>query len=185
MLGHEKHRDGASCRLSASSRYRHSAPANLQQSATVQVGCDSLHRRLGRQYGKTCKIRGASATGFALSSALDCSSKALSYLRAPQLRFLPRQGRSQRCPADHVGFAGYPPGPRLPECICSRLVPRLSAMTGTLNEKTEPLPRSDSTHIRPPSSSMMRLDIANPSPVPPFFLVIELSACWNSWNSFA
>jgi len=32
---------------------------------------------------------------------------------------------------------------------------------------------------------MMRLAIASPSPVPPFFFVIEESACWNSSKIFA
>ena len=39
--------------------------------------------------------------------------------------------------------------------------------------------------MRPPCISMIRREMANPSPVPPFFLVIELSACWNSWKSLA
>ena len=54
-----------------------------------------------------------------------------------------------------------------------------------VNENVEPLPTCDSTQILPPCISMIRLEIAAPSPVPPFFLVIELSACWNSWNSFS
>jgi len=29
-----------------------------------------------------------------------------------------------------------------------------------------------------------RLEIANPSPVPPLGLGDRMSACWNSWNSF-
>ena len=41
-------------------------------------------------------------------------------------------------------------------------------------------PSSDSTQIVPPCISTMRLAIDRPSPVPPFFLVVELSACWNS-----
>src|SRR5262249_25147175 len=55
-----------------------------------------------------------------------------------------------------------------------------SAMTGSVNAKVEPWPGSDSTQIRPPCISMIRFDIASPRPVPPFFLVIALSACWNS-----
>jgi hypothetical protein len=51
--------------------------------------------------------------------------------------------------------------------------------------KVEPLPGLDSTQMRPPCISMIRREIAKPSPVPPFFLVIELSASWNSWNSLA
>ena len=47
-----------------------------------------------------------------------------------------------------------------------------------------PCPTCDSTQILPPCISTMRLDMASPSPVPPFLRVIALSACWNSWNSF-
>src|SRR5215472_10757111 len=55
-----------------------------------------------------------------------------------------------------------------------------STMTGSVNVNVEPWPGCDSTQILPPCSSMMRFDIASPRPVPPFFLVIALSACWNS-----
>src|SRR6266852_5874643 len=58
-------------------------------------------------------------------------------------------------------------------CCCSTL-------TGRVIEKVAPLPISDSTQMRPPCSSMIRRAMDNPSPVPPFFLVAELSACWNS-----
>jgi hypothetical protein len=39
--------------------------------------------------------------------------------------------------------------------------------------------------IFPPCISMMRFEITSPKPVPPFLRMIELSACWNSWNSLA
>src|SRR5262249_14951374 len=55
-----------------------------------------------------------------------------------------------------------------------------STFTGIVNANVEPLPTSDSTQMRPPCISMMRLAIASPSPVPPFCLVIDASACWNS-----
>src|SRR5690606_31251902 len=55
-----------------------------------------------------------------------------------------------------------------------------STFTGTVNEKVEPSPRWESTQMRPPCISTIRLEIDRPSPVPPFFLVAELSACWNS-----
>src|SRR5262249_1747393 len=58
-------------------------------------------------------------------------------------------------------------------CCCSTL-------TGRLIENVAPLPSSDSTQMRPPCISMMRRAMDKPSPVPPFFLVAELSACWNS-----
>jgi hypothetical protein len=49
----------------------------------------------------------------------------------------------------------------------------------------EPLPGLDSTQMRPPCISIIRFEMASPKPVSPFLRVIELSACWNSWNSFA
>jgi hypothetical protein len=52
-----------------------------------------------------------------------------------------------------------------------------STTTGRLNANVEPWPTCDSTQIRPPCISMMRFDIASPRPVPPFFLVMALSAC--------
>src|SRR5215210_7826002 len=55
-----------------------------------------------------------------------------------------------------------------------------STLTGTVTKKVAPLPTLDSTQIFPPCISMMRRAIDNPNPVPPFFLVAELSACWNS-----
>src|SRR5262249_48230328 len=57
-----------------------------------------------------------------------------------------------------------------------------STFTGIVNANVEPLPTSDSTQMRPPCIPMMRLAIDSPKPVPPFRLVAELSACWNSWK---
>ena len=59
-----------------------------------------------------------------------------------------------------------------------------STLIGSVSENVEPWPGRNSTQIRPPCISMIRLEIASPSPVPPLALVIELSACWNSWKSF-
>src|SRR5208337_5172354 len=50
-------------------------------------------------------------------------------------------------------------------------------VTGSVNAKVEPCPNVDSTQIFPPCISIMRFEIASPSPVPPFWRVIELSAC--------
>src|SRR5262245_59476507 len=57
-----------------------------------------------------------------------------------------------------------------------------AACTGSVKMKRDPLPGSDSTHIRPPCISTIRRAMANPSPVPPLVRVVELSACWNSSN---
>src|SRR6266487_5441347 len=60
-----------------------------------------------------------------------------------------------------------------------------STRTGSVKQNVDPLPGSDSTQIRPPCISMIRLAIDRPRPVPPFLRVIELSACWNSSKIFA
>src|SRR6266542_686543 len=59
-----------------------------------------------------------------------------------------------------------------------------STRTGSVNQKVEPVPRPDSTHIRPPCISMILLAMVSPRPVPPFTRVLELSACWNSSKTF-
>ena len=48
--------------------------------------------------------------------------------------------------------------------------------------KLDPRDGTLSTHICPPISSTMRLEIVSPSPVPPYRRVVEPSACVNSWN---
>src|SRR6516162_1956635 len=55
-----------------------------------------------------------------------------------------------------------------------------STSTGTSRKNVEPVPSFDSTQIRPPCIATIRRAIDRPSPVPPFGLVVELSACWNS-----
>ena len=50
-------------------------------------------------------------------------------------------------------------------------------VTGSAKENVEPSATRDSTQIFPPCISIMRLEMASPSPVPPFLRVIELSAC--------
>src|SRR5438067_2307209 len=52
-----------------------------------------------------------------------------------------------------------------------------STLTGSVKANVEPRPGCDSTQILPPCISMMRFDMASPKPVPPFFLVMALSAC--------
>src|SRR5579859_328054 len=49
--------------------------------------------------------------------------------------------------------------------------------------KVEPCPRTLSTVISPPINLASLLEIANPSPVPPYFLVVEESNCVNTTNS--
>src|SRR5712691_10602378 len=65
-----------------------------------------------------------------------------------------------------------------------------STRTGRVKEKVEPFPSADSTQMRPPWSARMRFAMARPSPVPPFFRVLDVSTCWNSskilaWSSAA
>ena len=59
-----------------------------------------------------------------------------------------------------------------------------STLTGSVSETVEPWPSYDSTQMRPPCISTMRLEIARPRPVPPFLRVAEFSACWNSSKIF-
>ncbi|GBU27702.1 hypothetical protein R84B8_01241 [Treponema sp. R8-4-B8] len=54
-----------------------------------------------------------------------------------------------------------------------------------VKKKVEPFPNSDSIHIEPPISSTMFLEIASPSPVPPYLRVVLDSACANDLKSFA
>ena len=61
--------------------------------------------------------------------------------------------------------------------LAHSVVTSRSTRIGSVKANVEPWPIWDSTQIFPPCISMMRLDMASPSPVPPFFLVIELSAC--------
>ena len=42
-----------------------------------------------------------------------------------------------------------------------------------------PLPNIDSNHILPFNNSIILLDIDNPSPVPLYFFLLELSHCQN------
>jgi len=51
-----------------------------------------------------------------------------------------------------------------------------ATMNLAVNQNVLPLYSSLSTHIRPPIKSTNRLEIASPSPVPPNFLVVEVSA---------
>ena len=70
--------------------------------------------------------------------------------------------------------------------VCSAgLAARMSPCTlsiGISNQKVEPCPASDSTPMRPPIRSMMRLEIASPRPVPPYRRVVEASAWLKAWN---
>jgi hypothetical protein len=52
--------------------------------------------------------------------------------------------------------------------------------SGSVIVNFEPLPTSLSTPISPPSKSISRLTMANPNPVPPYFLVVDISTWRNS-----
>src|SRR5215468_1736534 len=52
---------------------------------------------------------------------------------------------------------------------------RNSARVGSSIRKVEPLPKVDSTQMRPPCISTICLAMARPKPVPPLALVLELS----------
>ena len=48
--------------------------------------------------------------------------------------------------------------------------------------KVLPSPGKLCTVSSPPSAVTICLEIASPRPVPPYFRVVELSACVNGWN---
>ncbi len=54
---------------------------------------------------------------------------------------------------------------------------------GIVNWNADPVPTSLSTQMPPPMSSVNRLLIARPKPVPPYFLVVDASTWLNDWNS--
>src|SRR5580692_4527479 len=94
---------------------------------------------------------------------------------------------AQNLPVFHLIFHHQNP---LAHGAFSAVCPSPPAFTGSLMVKVEPLPSSESTWMRPPCSSTMRLEIARPKPVPPFCRVEVLSTCWNSskiftWSSAA
>ena len=60
-----------------------------------------------------------------------------------------------------------------------------STPSRAVNEKVVPLPGVLSTVRSPPISRTSRRLITRPRPVPPYFLVVELSACVNDWNSLS
>ena len=53
----------------------------------------------------------------------------------------------------------------------------------TVNQNVDPSPGLLSTPIWPPMSSTNCLEIASPSPVPPYLRVMEPSACTKGWKS--
>ena len=59
----------------------------------------------------------------------------------------------------------------------------VSLINFAVNQKVLPLPYSLSTPTLPCINSANCFDIDRPSPVPPYFLEVEVSACWNDLNS--
>ena len=60
-----------------------------------------------------------------------------------------------------------------------------STPSRAVKTKVVPLPGVLSTVRSPPMSRASRRLITRPSPVPPYFRVVELSACVNDWKSLA
>src|SRR5262249_28664714 len=56
---------------------------------------------------------------------------------------------------------------------------------GSRMVKVEPWPAALSTVMSPPIIWQNSLLIARPSPLPPYWLAVALSACENAWNSLA
>src|SRR5262245_6401169 len=89
--------------------------------------------------------------------------------QAPARRPPPRSARIRHCRVSRAESAGCLPDPQPPGCACSSFTTCCSTRIGIAKANVEPLLISDSTQMRPPCNSMMRLAIANPKPVPPFF----------------
>ena len=64
---------------------------------------------------------------------------------------------------------------------CSFSAPSIPKMA--VKKKALPFPETLSTQILPPIISTRRLLIDNPSPVPPYFLVVDVSAWLNDLNN--
>ena len=112
------------------------------------------------------------------SSASACSPPSASTGTISQRLSIPSRIRrlvwlssttSTRTPRNTSGGAGLPTFTSLWSAICSR----------TVKWKSLPRPSSLSTQIRPPIIRTRRFEIVSPSPVPPYFRVVELSACAN------
>ena len=82
--------------------------------------------------------------------------------------------RCRRRPA-RAGRAG-PIGAGVGRCVATPLPRR------AVNQKVLPSPGSLSTPTCPPISSVSRLEMARPRPVPPYLRVVEASACEKVWN---
>ncbi len=96
----------------------------------------------------------------------------------PRQLFLDRLGTDSRGPTACAGWFVAPAIAAAHTASSCR-----SARTGNANVNVDPFPALDSTQIRPPCSSTMRLAMDRPSPVLPCFLALWLSACWNSSKS--
>ena len=57
--------------------------------------------------------------------------------------------------------------------------------TGSVTVNVEPRPASLATVMSPPMSRQNFWLMARPRPVPPYFLVVETSACSKAWKSLA
>ena len=62
--------------------------------------------------------------------------------------------------------------------LCAR-----STTIGKVTVKVEPFPGSLVTAMSPPMSWQNLWLMARPRPVPPYFLLVELSACSKAWKS--
>ena len=64
---------------------------------------------------------------------------------------------------------------------CSKFTPAMSPV-GIVTVNVLPSPGALCTVNSPPSAVTIWREIASPRPVPPYFRVVELSACVNGWN---
>ena len=105
--------------------------------------------------------------------ALSSSSRATSWFRS-----LSSTTRMRAPAKERSASAG-------PGAGCGVFVGGLaSAMpTRAVNQNVLPCPGSARTPTSPCISVARFLEIARPSPVPPYWRVVEASACWKGWNS--
>ena len=72
--------------------------------------------------------------------------------------------------------------PQLGQCGDCRVIGAGRVASRTVNQKVLPCPGVLSTPIVPPIIVASRCEMASPSPVPPYFRVVEPSACENAWK---
>lgn len=74
------------------------------------------------------------------------------------------------------GLAGGDKDVLLQTSLCAATDSGVAIVNGRVSAKRDPLPSSDSTHKHPPILLTRVLEIAKPSPVPPYCLAVDTSS---------